>query len=219
MSCERNMAQAGRSATAAGMSRSASKVAYIAGGVAASAVGVAVYAKTKIAETDLNRQVSEVLSYVRLGSEVAMKATWTEGTQRAETLRQARRYLDRAGELTHAISDKTKYIQVLKGELDDIRAGVMSGIDLLQQSDMASDQTLKASLFGHASSAFSAGKTASAWSFLARPSPAWKNAVIAGGAAGLGVSSTLLLAQRMRRRKDQKRKESDNPKEDEPGEQ
>jgi hypothetical protein len=213
------MAQAGRLATVAGVSGPASKMAYIAGGVAASAVGVAVYAKTKIAEIGLNRQVSEVLSYVRLGSEMAMKATWTEGTQRAETLRQARRYLDRAGELTRAISNKTKYIQVLKGELDDIRAGVMSGIDLLQQSDVANDQTLKASLFGHASSAFSAGKTASAWSFLARPSPAWKNAVIAGGVTGLGVSGTLLLAQRIRHRKDQKRRGSNNPEEDGSGEQ
>jgi hypothetical protein len=186
MSCERNTAKVGRLAATAGVSRLASKMAFIAGGVAAGAVGVAVYAKTKMTETDLDRRVGQVLSYIRLGSEVAMKATWTEGTQRVETLRQARWYLDQAGDLTRAISVKTKYIQVLKGELDDLRAGVMSGIDLLQQSDVANDQMLKAGLFGHASSAFSTGKTASAWSFLARPSLAWKHAVIAGVVAGPG---------------------------------
>ncbi len=162
-------------------------VAYIAGAIA----GAVHFLKTSAAEARLKSQVHQSVAYIQQASETAIQAvTYPSEAEQSEALRQAKEYLNQAQDLTGAISNQAP---VLKKELTSLNVRVLSGIDLLEQANVADNEAVRSGLMTHALSAFSTGKSAPVWSFSARPSSAYPQAIVAGGLVALGVLTALLL--------------------------
>jgi hypothetical protein len=162
-------------------------VAYSAGAVA----GAIHFIKTKVSQARLKNQVNQSLVYIHLASETAIQAvTGQSEADQNEALQQAKAYLDRAQDLTGAISDRAP---VVEKELTRLNVRVSSGLDLLRQAGVAHHKTVRSGLTAHALTAISAGKSAPVWSFSARSSSAGRKALLTAGLVALGVLTTLLL--------------------------
>jgi hypothetical protein len=162
-------------------------VAYSAGVVA----GAIHFIRIKISQARLKNQVNQSLACIKQASETAIRAvTGRAEADQSEALQQVEAYLDRAQDLTWAISDRAP---VLKEELTRLNVRVLSGLDLLQQTNVAQTKAVRSGLMAYALTAFSAGKSASLWSFSARTSSAGRKALLTGGLVTLGVLTALLL--------------------------